>query len=222
MSITIVQNALLDIFQKNAEINTEFATSLTGTASSSGVNVTGSNTVFNTELAVNDYIGNVAKGYRRVIEITDATHLIVDLAFDSPLDAETIKRIEVKKGLPKNEDLSKEGKVLRVGFIASMDLDEEASRSIGLSIGHSKVWAVYAFLISFGFNEPNEIVADERKGSYDKMIRDIIDNNMTVNGLCLGITEMGKLTIVESPATIGTYFGIMTLTCYIKETRGNR
>lgn len=65
---------------------------LTGTSTSSGTAVTGTTTAFDTELVIGDVIGNAVSGYRRVISITDATHLAVDSAFNPELSAATISK----------------------------------------------------------------------------------------------------------------------------------
>lgn len=67
-------------------------TALTGTSSSSGTAVTGSGTAFTTELVIGNIIGNPDSGYRRVISITDATHLTVDSAFDPDLTSDAINK----------------------------------------------------------------------------------------------------------------------------------
>jgi hypothetical protein len=67
-------------------------TNLTGTLTSSLVGITGSATQFVTELAPGDVIGNFVSGFRRVVGITDATHMQVDSAFDSQLAAATAQK----------------------------------------------------------------------------------------------------------------------------------
>lgn len=222
MSAITVHNAILDISQKNSALDNEFSSALTGTASSNSTIVTGVGTSFTTELQIDDYIGKPSKGYRRVMKINSATELEVESAFDSNLSSESVKKTEIKKGFADNESLTKSGRLLRITLIGSSDLDVEASRKLGLSVGHSRVWAVYGFLFIMAFYEPNSINADERKGSYDKMLRDVIDNNMTINGICIGITEMGKMMIQEHPDTKGIYYGVMPITCFRSETLGNR
>ncbi len=65
---------------------------LTGTVSSTGTAVTGVGTAFDTELQIGDVIGNDISGYRRVISITDATHLVVDSAFNPELSSGSISK----------------------------------------------------------------------------------------------------------------------------------
>lgn len=65
---------------------------LTGTSTSSGTAVTGSGSAFTTELEIGNVIGNETSGYRRVISITDATHLTVDSAFNPELSAASITK----------------------------------------------------------------------------------------------------------------------------------
>jgi hypothetical protein len=65
---------------------------LTGTHASSTTAVTGTTSLYTTELVVGDVIGSFANGWRRVVSITDATHLTVDAAFDPALSASTIEK----------------------------------------------------------------------------------------------------------------------------------
>lgn len=62
-------------------------TTLSGTAGSSGTTVT-----FTTAqtLEVGQVIGLFAKGFRRIVTVTDTTHVVVDSAFDSALSADTV------------------------------------------------------------------------------------------------------------------------------------
>lgn len=221
MSIAIVHNTLLDIFQKDTALNAEFASALTGTASSSTTTVTGVNTLFTTEVAVDDYIGTPTKGYRRVMSITSNLSLNVEAAFDSALATEAIKKTRIGKGFSDNDGTGSAGKILRILFNSSADLDHDMARELGLANSGAKVYAVYGFFIIVGFTEPNAINADTRKAAYDKMVRDVIDNHMDVNGLCVGITKMDRLLIFKRPNT-NLYFGDMSLTVFKSETRGAR
>jgi len=223
MSSTTVRDTVLDIFQKSSTFNTEFAKTLTGTASSSGTTITGVGTLFTSELEVDDYIGNISKGYRRITTITSNTVIIVDAAFDSALNAENIYKIDIKKGIAKVEHISEVGRILGIAFISSSDLSLEASRRQGLAGTGQRVNPIHGLLITVSFLEPNYILADERKTGYDKMIRDLIDNNLTLNNTCVGITEMGQLNFFEQVDMQGAYFGTMPLICYESQVvRGNR
>lgn len=214
MSVQTVQNAVLNLLQKNTALDAEFTTALTGTASSSGVDVTGVGTVFDTELSVNDYIGMPAKGYRKVAVITSSTALKVESAFDNDLSSEAIKKTQIQKGLGKNVNLTEVGKLLRISFVASSDVDDTAPGK--------RVRAVYGFVVVVGFYETDEISAEERKSTYDQLIRNAIDNDPTFGGVCLGITQMGRMQVAESPDVDGVYYGVLPLICFKHETRGAR
>ncbi len=224
MSSSTVRDTVLDIFQKSSTFNTEFAKALTGKASSIGTTISGDvDTLFTSELKIDDYVGNIAKGYRRITAITDDTETEVDKAFDSVLDAESIYKIDIKKGIAKVEHISEVGRILGIAFISSSDLSLEASRRQGLAGTGQRVNTIYGLLITISFLEPNYILADERKTGYDKMIRDLIDDNLTLNNTCVGITEMGQLNFFEQVDMQGAYFGTMPLICYESQVvRGNR
>lgn len=63
-----------------------------GFATSSSTTITGSATVFTSDLVIGDYIGNTSKGFRRVVTITDDENVTVDAAFLSTLNGEKIKK----------------------------------------------------------------------------------------------------------------------------------
>lgn len=220
MSATIVHNALLDILQKDSALHSEFSVLLTGTVSSSSTTVTGSGTLFSSELAVDDYIGTVSKGYRKVISITSDTILIVESAFDTALATEAIYQTEIKKGFMDLANTAP-GKLLRVHYTGSADIDGMIAKQMGLSTSQQNLYAAYRFVLIVLFYEPNAITSDERKCAYEKMIRDVIDNNMTIGGTCIGNTEIGA-SIFAKHVEDAIYYGTIPLMCYKKEIRGNR
>lgn len=128
----------------------------------------------------------------------------------------------VSKGVAKNINITSVGRILSVIFISSTDLDTDAAQSIGLSSPVQKVLSLYSFYIAVAFYEPDDSLAEQRKAGYDKMIRDGIDSDLTFGGVCIGLTNMGKLSLAESPDAEGLYYGIMPVVCYRREERGNR
>ena len=220
MSATIVHNALLDILQKDSALNSEFSALLTGTVSSSSTIVTGSGTLFSSELAVDDYIGTASKGYRKVITITSDTVVIVESAFDTALATEAIYKTETEKGFMDLANTAP-GKLLRVHYTGSSDIDGMVAKQMGLSTSQQNLYAAYRFVLIVLFYEPNPITADERKCTYEKMIRDVIDNNMTIDSTCVGNTEIGT-SIFTKHVEDAIYYGVIPLLCFKKEIRGNR
>lgn len=65
---------------------------VTGTLASTGTAVTGTTTVFQTELTVGSVIGNDTSGWRTVVAIATNTALTVDSAFAVALSAATVKK----------------------------------------------------------------------------------------------------------------------------------
>lgn len=214
MSIATVQNAILDTFQKDSACETEFTTALTGTVSSSGTTVTGTGTLFTTELKKGDYIGIASKGYRKVTNIASDTSLTVSASFDTALSGEAIKKTEIKRGFPKNINLTEVGKTLRIAFATAAEGDRE--------IPDVNVQVTYGFFVIVAFYEPDEDEAEARKSLYDKMIHDIADKNPSFGGASMGVTETGKMTFAEHPDTEGLYYGVCPLIVRAMETVGNR
>jgi hypothetical protein len=215
MSIEAVQNAWLDLFQKDTACDAAFAKALSGHATSSGTSVTGdASTKFTTELVVGDYIGTTAKGYRKVTAITDAQHLTVASAFDTALSDEDIKVTQIRKGGAKLEQLTKVGKTLRIIFSTAGDDDKDATGQI--------VKSVLGFIVQVAFMEPDEERAESRKSAYHKMLLDLIDTNPTAKGTVIGTTRTALMNFREHVRTEGTYIGTLTLICERKEMRGSR
>lgn len=214
MSIATVQNATLNTFQKDSACDAEFATTLTGTVSSSDTTVTGTGTAFTSELKKGDYVGIITKGYRKVTAIANDTSLTVSAGFDSPLAGETIKKTETKKGFPKNVNLTEVGKTLRVAFATATEGDRE--------IPDVNVQVIYGFLLIVAFYEPDEDEAEARKSLYDKLVHDVVDKNPSFGGITMGITESGKMTFAEHPDSEGLYYGVCPLIVTAMETVGNR
>lgn len=121
---------------------------------------------------------------------------------------------EVKKGLDRNLKLAEVGRLIRLVSISSSDMNEDAP---GI-----KAYAAYSFTLLMAFVEPDAETAETRKSSYDKMVRDAIDDDPTFGGVCIGTTDTGKTSWAEHPEADGHYYGVMTLYCYRKETRGAR
>ena len=222
MSVNSVQNTLLDILQKYSALDTEFAKALTGTVSSTGTTLDGTSTLFTTEVEVDDYVGNITVGYRKVISITSNLRLIVASAFDTPLVNATIKNTEIKKGLATLEDITMVGRKMRVTFVTSSDIDYEIAKSVGVPVSTQNVLGEYRFVIGVIFSEPNVILLDERKGNYDKWIRDVFDGNLTLNSTCVGITSLGAMVFMDHPEDDNTHMGAIEIVCYPKLVRGNR
>jgi hypothetical protein len=222
MSINTVHNALLDILQKNTALDTEFSTALTGTVTSTTTTLDGTNTLFLTEVAVDDYVGNPTVGYRRVVSITSNIKLTVASVFDAGLINASIKTTEIKKGIATIEDITSVGKKLRVAFDSSSDIDLEVAKRAGIPVSTMMVLGEYRFTLGLIFSEPNVINIDERKGNYDKWIRDAIDPYLTINGTCVGITDMSVFMFIDHPEDDNIHLGAMAITCYPKLVRGNR
>lgn len=214
MSIATVHNAILNQFQRDTAIRAHFYSALTGTASSSTVNVTGVSTLFTTQLKVGDYIGNITKGYRKVKTITNATALVVKSAFDAPLAAEAIEIIHIRKGMPDELNLSEVGKTLRVVFNSSASSDKE--------VPNTKAAVHYGFIIVVGFKEEDEDEAEDRKSIYEKILNDNVDTNPNFGGVVIGTTDLGQMKFASNPYVEGMYLGAVPLVVTRHETRGNR
>lgn len=220
MSVALVHDSLVDILR--ASLVAEFNMSLTGTVTSLTTTITGIGTLFTTELNAGDYIGNAIKGFRRVSSIVSDTSLTIDSAFLTEFAGAAISKTDINKGIGKGINLTRVGRLLRVTFNQSLDLDVEAARKAGLASSPQRVWTVLGFVIALGFYEPNEVIAEDRKSAYDKAIRDAIDNNMDIKGTCVALTKFGNTTFSTSPDVEGLYFGAIPIICYRREERGNR
>lgn len=214
MSIQVVQTAILRQIQQNTDIDSEFGIALTGTVSSDDTIVTGVNTLFDTELKVDDYIGNIINGYRRIKSISGATSLEIEESFLSDLASEAIKKINIKPGLPKVLNLTELGKMMFIAFVSSADDYTE--------IQNETIDVIYGFLIAMGFIEPNEIDAEVRKSGYEKVLKDAIYKDSTFGGVCFDDTTIGKVTFIEAPDSEGYYYGVMPLVVKKNEDADDR
>lgn len=219
MSAEFVQNAILKTFRSNATLSNDFSSALTGTASSVGAAVTGVGTLFTTELTVGRYIGNVAKGFRRITAIADALHLTVASAFDSDLSGDAVRESHIYKGMTRNLDISKVGKAISVVFRAATDIPVEEGRApVGM-----RVRAMYGFSVVAVFFEPDDEKAEQRKSEYDKLLRDIVDNNMNFGeATIIGNTSVGDSMSVQHPDMESLYYLTMPVVCFKTETMGSR
>lgn len=120
---------------------------------------------------------------------------------------------EIRKGFGRSVNLTEVGKMLRVAFVGSSDGDADVTTV--------KAEASYGFVVVIAFFEPDEATADTRKTTYDKLVRDAIDKDMSFNGACLK-SEMGRLEFAENYDVPGAYYGTMPLVCEKRETRGAR
>lgn len=215
MAILDVHNSILDTFQRNATIDSLFSTVLTGTAGSNGTAVLGVDTLFTTELAVGDYIGNPTKGYRKITAIADNTHLTVKSAYDIDMSAESIKKTEIKKGVPDDLNISTVGRCLRVAFISSV--------ASGFDVSSARVKVHYGFLIIMGFKESDVDEAEDKKSTFEKSLGDCIDNNPTFGLIRVeGTTELGQMKYASNPEVDGEWLGAASLVVTRQELRGNR
>jgi hypothetical protein len=93
---------------------------------------------------------------------------------------------------------------------------------VGVPVSTQNVLGEYRFVIGVIFSEPNVILLDERKGNYDKWIRDVFDGNLTLNNTCVGITSLGPFIFMDHPEDDNVHMGAVEITCYPKLVRGNR
>ena len=222
MGVNTVQNALLDILQKNPPLHAEFSTVLTGSAMSTGARVDGIGTFFAEQIEVDDYVGNPSYGFRRVIQINSNVRLTVDRAYDADFGGQTLYKTQIKKGLATMEDITRVGQKMCVAFNTSDDIDLESARSAGVPCSEAHVLGEYLFTIGIIFVEPNFNVLDERKGNYDKWIRDAIDTNLTLNNTCVGISQLGQMQFMDHPEDDNIHLGAIKIICYPRLIRGNR
>lgn len=214
MSIKVVQTAILRQLQEDTDMDSAFSSPLTGTVSSSEKIVTGTGTLFLTEVVIDEFIGNITNGYRRVISITNDTTLEIEEDFNNDFNAEAIKATRIKPGMPKDFKLATYGQVLHIAFVSVADSIE--------ALPADNVDAVYGFLVAMGFIEPNEIDAEQRKSDYDKMLKGAVYKDSTFNGIVLDNTKCGKFTVAEAPDSEGYYFGILPLVVTKTEDADNR
>jgi hypothetical protein len=222
MSLKTVHDAIIDTLRNNPTLDAEFNISLLGTASSVGTAVTGIGTLFLTEItvseAVKDYIGNTTSGFRKVLNVIDDTHLVVESAFTVALSGSAIKKSEIRKGAARTLNLTTIGKGMRISSGLSGDAPIESSNA---PVGN-RTRAVYMFFLNIGFMDPDVENAEDRKSGYDKMIRDAIDTDLTFGGVCIGITEMQEMVFVELSEVEGIHIGMMAMICYKQELTGDR
>jgi hypothetical protein len=177
--------------------------------------VVGSGTTFSSHLKVGDYIGNTTSGYRKITEITDDENLKVSAAFDVALDNSSFKRTNIRKGFTKNLNLTEVGAAMRLAFITAAESDVDCPSQ--------KVRAGYGFYIVIEFSDPDPDTAEDRIGSYDKAIRDCVDNDPTFGDNSIrGTTDTGQLKYAENPFSDGLYYGIIPFIVEAYEVRGNR
>lgn len=122
----------------------------------------------------------------------------------------------ILKGLTKIDNIPADGRVLRVGFVSSDELESKEELS------GTTTRAVYGFLISVGFYEPDTAKADERKTEYDRIIRNAIDSDRSFGGAVMETTEMGRMIFAEVGESEGYYIGVMPLVVEKFESIGNR
>jgi hypothetical protein len=219
MSAEFVHNAILKTIRGNTTLSNDFSGALTGTASSTGAAVTGTSTLFTTELAVGKYIGTPTKGFRKITVITDNTHLTVESAFDTALSGDTIKVSNIFKGMPRNLDITKVGKAVSVVFRASTDIPVEEGRApVGM-----RVRAMYGFSVVVAFFDPDDERAEQRKSEYDQLLRNIVDNNMNFGEpTIIANTSVGDSMSVQHPDLESLYYLTMPVVCFKTETMGSR
>jgi hypothetical protein len=215
MSAAVVHDALINMCRTDTVLDAEFSTTLSGLISSNGQNVTGdANTLFSSELKEGDYIGDISHGYRRVESITDDHTLTIDSPFSSDYSAETAKRSDINKGIPDDLNLTNVGKVLRIALLMTADINSNAAGD--------QLMVAYGFNFVLGFYEPVTENVDSRISDYDVMLRNVIDKDPTIGGVCEGNTEMATFDVDDSLTSEGVYIGNLPIVCYRFETRGNR
>jgi hypothetical protein len=151
--------------------------------------------------------------------------LIALFVADSACNAEF--GAEIKKGFGKHvTNWAEVGRFLRIAFDGEVDVEQKIGKqAAGAPLGGQQVQKIrvaYAFWITVGFIEPDVEEAEDRKTTYPKLIKDVIDVNMTISGTCIGITDMGELNFMEIPDSNGYYVGIMGVQCTRDEIRGQR
>ncbi len=214
MGLAEVQRSILDVLQKNTGLDSEFSDALTGTLTSAGTSISGSGTMFASEVMVGDYIGNTTSGYRIVSGIASDTELTVESAFDVEMVGSTTKITQIRKGLPKDEKITKIGKSLRLVSTATSEYDKE--------VPNRKVGAVYVFLLAIIFTDTDENSLEDRKAFYDKSVRNVIDMNPTFNGAVIGTTSLGQMIFTEHPLNPNINYAFAQLVVTRHETRGSR
>ena len=222
MSAITVRDAILQTLQRNTAIETEFSMLLTGAVTSVDNLIEGTNTLFKSQLKVGDYIGVAAKGYRMITEIDSDTNLTVESEFESEFDGEVIRKTFVTDSFDNIVNTFDTGRLIAVEFFKSTDIDAEAAKSMGMSAPIQRVMALYGFTVIVAFSEIDRRTANHRTMAYDKLLRDAIDYDLTFNGTCIGITDMGDFSVDEYPNSEGIYFGALPVITYKMEQRGNR
>lgn len=222
MSAITVRDAILQTLRENAEIELEFSLLLSGTVTTDDVTVSGVNTLFESQLKVGDSIGTAANSYREVVSIASDTVLVVNAPFEDEFDGEAIRKTFVTDNFDNIANTFDTGRLIAVEFFKSADIDAEAAKSMGIVAPIQRVMALYGFTIIVAFSEVDRRTANNRTMAYDKMLRNAIDYDLTFNGICIGITDMGDFSVDEYPNSEGIYFGALPVITYKMEQRGNR
>ena len=145
-----------------------------------------------------------------------AVHSAILSQFQADTDLSAAFGADILKGITKLNSISTTGVVLKVGFVSSDEL-ESAEELSGTTTR-----AIYGFLVSAGFYEPDTAKADERKEEYDRIIRNAIDKDRSFGGVALETTQMMMMTFAEISESDGFYVGIMPLITEKFELIGNR
>jgi hypothetical protein len=209
-----ISNEIISAFRNNATCSALFANPLTGTITTLNTTVTGTGTLFTTELEVGQVIGTIVNGFRRIVSITDDIELEVEDDFDVDFTDEAFIRTNIDAGMDNNIDVGVLGSFMGITFVSSDVMPMETT--------NARTFVKYCFVLSIGFMEPDSRLLEIRKSDYDAAINNVIDIDPTFNNTVIGTTEPGEFQFMEHPNVHGYCMGMMALETIRREIRGQR
>ena len=121
---------------------------------------------------------------------------------------------EIHKGMNKDIPFTEIGRSMH--FLYAVETD---TKMIGIT---NMVTVMYGFLCVAGFYDPDGEKAEDLKISIATALKNMIEKNSTINGTCVGITEVAMIKFQETGDIVGEYIGTIPIHCFRKETRGAR
>ena len=215
MSATTVQDTLIKQLRSDTNMAAAWDDTLTGTFTftSASAIVAGVGTLFTTELAVKDYIyAPTAAKWLRIKSIESDLSLTLYSNFTDTTEPGVASKVtNIRKGIPRN---------LRIG---------EMGKSIGVyrmlgnysqtTLPHKNQTAIYPFLVVGKFYEPDEDEAENRKDTYEDLMRRAIEKNLLMDGLLFN-SRIGDTRFYIHAMEPGVYYIAIPFVAHEKKTIG--
>ena len=213
MSAEAIQAAIIQQLRNNTDVSAEFNTALTGTLTFTQTSsaVTGTNTLFTTELKVGDYIrAATSSTWYRVASIATNTSLTLSTNFAGATETGvTSKTSNISKGMGRNFIFKDDSRGIRVYLPIE-------NWSITTLPNNKKQDVVCPFLLFIMFYEPDEDTGEQRKTSYNQMIRKALTADLLLGGTVYD-SRIGDTRYYFHPMIEGSYYMVIPFTTKKKE-----